>query len=217
MRSGELISLFRADVDDTAEPYFWSDAEIVGYADDAQKMFCRFTYGIRDAMSILCTVDIEQGEPFAAIDPRILRISRIQRNSDAGLIDIVNIEDLDTLDLRLDSIPGVVKMAVLGMQAHTLRWMKVPSEDDTASMIIERLPLNTLTLERSLPLEIDEQHHRHLMLWMASLAYAKQDADTQNTGKAMSKEAQFRAYCAEAKAEKARARHKPRVVAYGGI
>lgn len=217
MKSGELIDLFRADVDDVAEPYLWSDAELAGYADDAQKMFCRLTFGIRDAMSSLCAVDIEQGEPFAAIDARILRVSRIQRESDGGVIEVINIEDLDTAGIRLDAIPGAVRAVVMGMQPHTLRWVKVPMQSDTAAMIIERLPMNSITAGRSLPLEIDEQHHRHLMLWMASLAYAKQDADTQNIGKAANKEAQFRVYCAAAKVEKDRARHKTRVVKYGGI
>jgi hypothetical protein len=217
MNSAELLSLFRHDVDDVVEPYFWSDGEIIGYMDDAQKMFCRLTHGIRDATSPMCTIDIEPGEPFAYTDPRILRIARMQRDSDAALIRVVNVEDLETLQIKLDLLPGPVGKCVIGMQPHTIRWVRVPVLRDTASMVVDRLPLATLSLVRSTNLEIEEQHHRHLMLWMASLAYAKQDADTMNTNKAGGKEAQFRAYCAAAEVEKARARHKTRIVAYGGL
>lgn len=217
MKSAELLDLFRADVDDTVYPYLWSDVEIISYMDDAQKMFCRLSGGIRDVTSALCSVDIEAGEPFASTDPRILKISRIQRDSDAGLIEIVNIEDLDAAGVRLDSSTGAVSKVVLGMQPHTLRWLRVPAASDVASMVVERLPLNTISTARSTPLEIDKQHQRHLMLWMASLAYAKQDSDTMNTNKALTRDAQFRAYCTAAQVEKARARHKTRVVRYGGL
>jgi hypothetical protein len=217
VKSADLLALFRADVDDVVAPYFWSDAEIVGYMDDAQKMFCRLVGGIRDATSDLTSIDIEVGEPFAALDPRILRITRMQRNSDAKPIDVLNIEDLDRAQVRLDGTVGLVSKAVIGMEAHTVRWLYVPALADSASMVVERLPLTTITPARSSALEIDEQHHRHLMLWMASLAFAKQDADTKNEGRAQLKESQFRAYCAAAKAETDRARHKTRVVSYGGL
>jgi hypothetical protein len=37
-----LVTLFRKDMSDEASPPFlWSDEELFGYADDAQKMFAR--------------------------------------------------------------------------------------------------------------------------------------------------------------------------------
>jgi len=216
MYTAELRDLFRADVDDTVAPTLWSDAEIASYADDAQKMFVRLTGGIRDASSSLCTLDLVAGVPFSDTDSRILNIVRIQRDSDAQPLRLANVGDMDTEGIRLDARTGAVTTAVMGLGANTLRWHPVPAAAGTASMIIERLPLVTITSARSTKLEIEEQHQRHLMLWMSALAYAKQDADTRDEARVARKSAEFYAYCSAAKAEKSRAQRKAGNVRYGG-
>jgi hypothetical protein len=217
MHSSDLRDLFRADIDDAVAPYLWSDAEVASYMDDAQKMFCRLTGGIGDATSNLCSVDISAGEDLTTFDPRILKIRRMQRDSDSEKIEIINFEDLDALRLKLDSQTGPVDRAIIGMEPYSIRWMKIPVVDDTASLIVYRLPLRTISPTVRSLLEIPEQHQRHLMLWMKSLAYAKQDSDTLDKTKAEKNETLFRNYCAAAKAEAERLRHTPRTVVYGGL
>jgi hypothetical protein len=216
MDSFGLRDLFRTEVDDSVAPFLWSDALIAIYADDAQKQFCRLTNGIADSTSEVCSIDIEAGEPIASLDKRILKIRRIQRDSDARKLDLFNLEDLDVRGIRLTSQKGPVRAAVLGMEEHTLRWLDVPVADDTASLSVYRLPLRDITVTRS-QLEIDNQHHVHLILWMKHLAYSRQDADTFNQRLADQNEAAFRRYCVQAKAEQDRARSKIRTVAYGGL
>lgn len=217
MKSNQLRELFRLDVDDVAEPYLWSDSETASYADDAQKMFCRLTQGIPDASSSLCTIDLVQGEPFADIDSRILQIRRIQRDSDASPIALKNIEDLDQAGVRLSNKQGRVDFAILGIEDKKIRWVDVPATNDTASLMVYRLPLLTIVANRDVVLEIPEQHHRHLLLWMKHLAYAKQDSDTYDAEKSEAAEAAFRNYCFTAKGEQDRLKRKTRIVAYGGI
>lgn len=216
MDSLGLLAAFRDDVDDNATPYLWSDASIAAYADDAQKMFCRLTNGIADSTSSVCVISIDTGEPFAALDRRILKIRRMQRDSDARQIKIVNVEDMDTMGVRLDTKAAPITVAVLGMEDHKIRWGAIPAVDDTASMTVFRLPLRAITTTKS-TLEIDEQHHRPLLLWMKYLAYGKQDSDVYDARAVQSNEAAFRAYCTDAKREQDRARHKVRIVAYGGL
>jgi hypothetical protein len=216
MDSYGLRDAFRADVDDSVAPFLWSDDLIALYADDAQKKFCRLTNGIADSSSDLCSVDIEAGEPIAAIDKRILRIRRAQRDSDGAKLDIWNLEDLDSRGIRLTNVQGPVRAVVLGMDEHTVRWLDVPQLNDTATLSVYRLPLRDITTTKS-QLEIDSQHHFALLMWMKHLAYARQDTDTHNEQLSQRFEAEFRAYCKEAKAEQDRARGKIRVVAYGGI
>jgi len=217
MNAAELRNAFRLDTDDSVAPYFWSESEVATYADEAQTMFARLTRGIRDASSALCFLDISPGEDFVDIDPRILVIERVQRDSDAHRLQIVNFEDLDTAGIRLDRTVGAVDTVVVGMEPHKLRWLRIPKVADTASLVIGRLPLRTITATSAAALEIDAQHHRALLLYMQALAYGKQDADTRDENKAALKDAQFRAYCAQALIEKNRARHKSRAVIYGGL
>jgi hypothetical protein len=216
MDSLGLKDAFRSDVDDNVSPFFWSDVEVASYADDAQKMFCRLTNGIADSSSTLCTVDIDAGEPFASIDKRILKVRRLQRDSDARPLRVVSMEEMDGLGIRLDNQLGTVSYAVTGMEDHKLRWVYVPKVSDTASMSVFRLPLRDITVAKSI-LEIDAQHHRALLLWMKHLAYSKQDSETFNPKAAQDNELAFNRYCAQAKAEQDRAVSKIRVVRYGGI
>lgn len=211
-----LIREFRTDVDDNVAPFLWSDELVASYADDAQKMFCRLTNGIADATSQMCEVEISAGEAFATTDKRILKIRSITRGSDGRDIRLVNVENLAETGLRLDDRPGSVVAAVSGMEDHKLRWVSVPAADDVARLVVYRLPLRAVTTIKA-PLEIDEQHHRALLLWMKHLAYAKQDTDTADAIKSGEAEMRFRSYCKAAKAEQDRARHKIRITAYGGI
>lgn len=216
MDSLALIKAFRTDVDDNVGPFLWSDETVAEYADDAQKMFCRLTNGIADASSQMCEVDISAGDAFSAIDRRILKIRSIARGSDGRTIGMANVENLASIGLRLTAVAGPVHTAVTGMEDHKVRWINVPAVDDVARLTVYRLPLRAITTAKA-PLEIDEQHHRALLLWMKHLAYAKQDTDTYDAQKSGEAEARFRAYCMQAKAEQDRAKHKVRIVAYGGI
>ena len=65
--------------------------------------------------------------------------------------------------------------------------------------------------------EIGEEHVTHLGLWMRHKAYAKADTDRFNGALSEDFKKQFTDYCALAKAEVERAKHKNREVVYGGI
>lgn len=216
MDSLGLLAAFRDDVDDNAVPRLWSDATIAAYADDAQKMFCRLTNGISDSTSDLCSIDIEVGEAWADLDKRILKVRRAQRTSDARPVTVLNVEDLDSAGVRLDATQGPVDAVILGMDENKVRWHKVPAKADVLTLTVYRLPLRTISVTKA-PLEIAEQHHLHLLLWMKSLAYNKQDSDVYDPRAAEKNEAKFRAYCAAVKAEQDRARSKVRIVQYGGV
>lgn len=215
MNSLDLTTEFRLDVDDNVETFLWSDELIASYANEAQRMFCRLTNGISDSTSHVCTVAIEAGEPFADLDKSILRIRRMQRASDARPITIVNVEDMDSLGLRLTDHQGQVNYAITGMDENKVRWMQVPLLDDEAQLTVFRLPLRPIVAGAKSQLEIAEQHHRSLLLWMKHLAYSRQDSDTYDARAADKNEAAFRTYCEQAKAEQDRARSKVRMVRYG--
>lgn len=217
MNAKSLKDLFRSEIDDTVAPYLWSDGEVAAYMDDALKMFCREVGGILDSSSSMCSVDIEVGEPFADIDQRILRVRRIQRDSDAKRLTLYSIEDADAEGIRLTTQQGPVEIVITGIEQNKLRWVRVPAYADTASLMVERLPLQEITDTFKQPLEIEPQHHQHLLLWMKHRAYLKQDSDTFDQRKADDFEARFMRYCATAKTEKEVKRHKTRTVRYGGL
>lgn len=226
-----VVALFRAETNDAATPYLWSDVEVYAFLDDAQKMFCRLTGGLADSTSAITTVACTAGQRFVSVSPKILRLKSVENGPDGYRCQILNYEDMaadviqmdygHTAKLALNNETGPIRAVVSGMEPNKLRLIKIPEVDQDLSLIVNRLPLidiNVTTVGNSTAvLEIDEMHHRHLLLWMKALAHMKQDAETFNQGKAQEFDAQFRQYCAEAKHDRELREHKYRTIVYGGI
>ena len=212
MDSTALHNLFRSDVRDEVTPYLWSSLEIYAYIDDAQKMFCRLQGGISDATSALTQVAVVANQAFSTISSRILKIRELISRTHHRKIELVNVEDVYPSP---DISTGSLCRAIVGMEANKLRWVPVPAESQTVEMLIYRLPLVDITTSGQ-TIEIDEQHHRHLLSWMKHLAHMKQDAETYDKGRSDMFRAEFQAYCNQSKAERERREHKYRTVAYGG-
>lgn len=226
MNSTELKDLFRRDVIDLEVPPLWSDEEVFTYMNDAYVMFVRLTGGVADFTSAVTELDVVEGEPLATLHPSILRVMSAKRRSDDREIEILNSTDIGRMTtsdygqlkpLLMSTQRGPVTKLVIGMQRGVGRWIFVPDANDTVDLLVYRLPLERITGEGQEFVDVEEIHHFHLLKWMKSLAYRKQDAETFDRARAAENEALFLAYCQQVKAEWERYKHKNRVVAYGGI
>lgn len=230
MRLDDLITLFRKQVDDKAKPYLWDDVEILQYVIDAQDMFVRKTGGIADSTTRAITdVTVAPGISVAKHSPYILRIRSAQLVTAQRALKMASEGDLSTMVVEdygfllpaflKDTDYGQVTAAILGVKENALRWFRVPettADPDICRMNVYRLPYPRITRIEDC-LEIDEQHHLHLIKWVKHLAYSKEDAETYDRNLAESNKELFTEYCDQAKSEKERQRYKPRVVQYGGI
>lgn len=216
MNTGDLLTRFRDEMNDTVEPYLWSDDLVFSYANEAQKKFAQLTDGIPDSSTAeVVELSVVPAQDSYPLHPTILKIRSAMRADTGRPVDVLNIEDMPTRGYYFDGIPGTVKALVIGMDADTARVWPMPNETVTLRLSTYRLPLVEIIDEQAL--EIPLQHHESLLLWMKSRGYLKQDAETYDRARADDFEQRFLAYAAAAKAEAARARHKPRTVAYGGI
>lgn len=218
MDSTGLVSLFRKDMSDEASPPLWSDDEVFGYADDAQKMFARLTGGIADSTSALTFIGFDINQADFILDSRILKVRKAYRVSDGSPLAVVNYENMEKECVRFDGKKGPLRTIVIGADEKVAYLLPIPSIADAAQLLVDRLPLSTLTeADEPQDLEIAEQHHRHMLEWMKSLAYQKQDAETFDKSKSTEFENKFRAYCEMSRIEKDKRKHVPRSVNYGGI
>lgn len=227
MTSDELLGLFRLETTDTVAPYLWSDAEIYAYINDAYYMFVRLTGGVSDFTTpSICEIDASKEEPTANVSPKILRFVTAHRRSDGREITVLNYTDMNrnlmsdygiTVSGAMPRGIGKVRAMVIGLQKGIVRWIDIPDADDTIDLVVYRLPLSRITAGGQQLTDVDDEHHLHLLKWVKSLAYRKQDAETFNEVKAGDFEQQFTVYCELAKRELERRRHKVRVVAYGGL
>lgn len=229
MTAQDLLTQFRNEMMDTHRPYFWSDEEILGYMNDAYKMFVRLMGGIADFTSDLTRVDIVAGDPIGLLDRRILRITEAARVSDGRNIEIKNYTDVDANRLRdvvygmvrSESLPGPVKMMVIGAERGKCKWIQVPETDDQAQLSVYRLPIGTVDIGGSNLAfgfdEVGEEHVTNFCPWMRYRAYQKADADVFDPKRGELFKAQFTAYCDQTKREWERYKHKNREVQYGGL
>lgn len=219
MTPNDLLVTFRSEMNDEAEPQLWSDEEFYLYLDDAQKMFCRRTDGIGDASTpAVVQLNVVPNQDWYDTHPSILKIREASRTDTGREVKVLNREDMPEYGMRFDGRSGPLKALIIGMEAHRTRVWPMPSETVTVELLVFRLPLVTINdATGDDELEIDPQHHLHLLHWVKHRAYSKQDAEAFDKTKAAEFEQKFYAYCTQAQIEQRRARHKPRAVAYGGL
>jgi hypothetical protein len=132
-------------------------------------------------------------------------------------IEPLNQEDMPLRRLRFDGVAGPVTRLIIGQEENRARVHPVSNEAVTLMLSVYRLPLEPLTSLGDQEFEIAAEHHAHLLLWVKGRAYGKTDTETTDQKKSIELKTEFRIYCEKAKQEQARKRHKPRVVAYGGL
>ena len=212
MDTTELRNMFRSEFSDDVVPYLVSDALVYNYIDDAQKMFCRKTEGIEDGRSF--TLAVAPGTEWYDLDPVILKIRKAVNTATGREVSLINTERAELAGVRFDGRTGPLNVLVLGIEKNAARAWPVPNAAATVELQVFRLPR---TVEAGDSLEIDEQHHQHLLLWVKHRAYGIQDSEVTDKRKAEEYEQRFNSYCFEARKEQERARRVVGAVAYGGI
>jgi len=224
----EVIDEFRRQVQDLETPYLFSDDEILLWLIDAQDMLVRGFGGFADFFTPeLTQVSVTANEPWSDISPYILRIRSGQMQTARTPVDFIHEGDLESLQMKDygfsipidfldDADTGAVRAGILELTDGKIRWYKVPESDDVCKLHIYRLPYPRIT-DTDCKLEVQEQHHLHLIKWMKYMAYSKEDAETYDKALADTNETAFNSYVEKVKQEMSRLRHKPKQVRYGGI
>lgn len=218
MNSSELLDLYRSEMEDTQEPFLWSDEDILRYANEAQKKLVRDTGGIPDGTTAAVTrIAVTTATDWYALHSSILQIRTASRADTGRPIEVLNFEDMQQRRWYFDGVVGVLRALVIGIERHKLRVWQYPTEAVNVDLTVFRLPLVEITDAGDQEFEVDVEHHQSLLYWMRHLGYLKQDAETYDKNKAAEFEGYHNAYCTQVKEEERRKRHKTRVVRYGGI
>lgn len=218
MNSTELLTLLRTEIKDDVEPYMMGDAVLYSYLDDAQSMFCRLTEGIEDSRTAGITdLSVVSGTAWYPISKLILKLRSVTRLADGAVIEVVNSEMAHKKGLRFDAKVGPLACFVTGLQKNELRAWPVPNQDAEFTLSVFRLPLVPITDVGDQEMEIDAQHHRHLLNWVKRLVYDNHDTELFDRRRSDEYGQRFEAYCARARVEQERGRRTVGTVLYGGI
>lgn len=183
MNLRELIKLFRSDVDDETQPFMWSNADAVEYANDAQNEAARRARLFVDSSTTaICRATITGGSPLVALDSRVLFVRKARI---AGQVPLrrMNMQDMEAHDpFWQDAMPGRPVAFIPDSDTGFLRLHPTPDDSDILLMTVVRMPLADMVVDGDEP-EVKLHYQRSLRFWMAYRAYAKQDAESNDPKK----------------------------------
>lgn len=220
----EMIAKFRSEMEDTVEPFLWSEDEIVDYLDEAQDEFAQLTDAIADAITISYTAsESEVDLPFY-----VTRIRDGFVTASGLILNLFNHEEWDEYiesddyGMRLVNKDWMSKTAsepeavITDTESGKLRFYPIPTVDGSVTLRVYRRPIKDLGSAGKF--EITDRMKQRVFLKKAkAIAYRKHDAEAFNPQLAQELEQQFEQGIMELKSRVARARRRSKAVAYGGL
>ena len=179
----ELITLYRAQSRDDAEPYFCSDELLTIYANEAQDESCRRGQLIRDAASPMCTIAYQAGDESVPVDPRIVQV--VMAFVDGYPVDVIGGDQMDAIMPGWSAATTSARPSrmISGVSAGRMHLWPTPSQTGQIKLRVLRMPLKRLVNDNDKP-EIRQEAHPALVEWMLYRAYSRDDADLGDPTKA---------------------------------
>jgi hypothetical protein len=179
-----LKTTVRRRLDDLQAPYLWSNEDLAEYANDAEREACRRARLIVDSTTAeIVSISLGVGASTYDLDQRILFIKRVKVSDISTPLRRVSFRDLDRSAPGWEDETGTPQAYVPDMDEDKLRVYPIPTAAATATLTVNRLPLEDMANDTDTP-EIKPRYHDSLVYWMEYRAYSKQDAETRDDQKA---------------------------------
>ena len=186
-----FITRFRDAVHDLAEPYFWTEDEIVAYLNEAVQEACERAKLIEDrSMSIALLA----GQDTYDLHPSVFEIKRLSLRGRP--LDETSVEELDGdapgWELRTGLPRWFIFEQASGVQPPRVRLVPTPAIAEEVGLTVYRGALKELSADMPTARpEIPSRFHERLMDWLMHRAYLKQDAEVFDPNKAAASLALF--------------------------
>jgi|SRR5271157_700327 len=199
MTGQDLVDELRESyLDDTKIPYNWQDLELLKFLNRAEQQTCRRSYLIIDSTTAadaagnpICQVTLIPNQAVYSFSRLVLQVERCKLSQMSLPLRPRTRDELDAQTFQWEATLGTSGTAgtaggdivvwptwFIHEVNGEIVFVKTPTINDIAYLIVSRLPLQDFTLKTS-P-EIESQHHDGLLPWAAHLAFLKPDSDTQD-------------------------------------
>lgn len=191
MRVEEFITRFRDAVHDVAEPYFWTDGEIVAYLNEAVQEACERAKLIEERSMSLALL---AGQDTYDLHPSVFEVKRLSLLGRP--LNETCVEELDCdapgWELRTGLPRWFIFEQASGAQPPRVRLAPTPAMAEVAGLTVYRGALKELSADipTARP-EIPSRFHERLMDWVMHRAYLQQDAEVFDPSKAATSLALF--------------------------
>jgi len=194
MTLSQLLTLVANRLDDTKEPYLWSDEELTSYANQRINKICEEVPAIRDdSTAAICTIPMTSGINTYTTDPRIIYIIEARLSSEIWPLGRMSYQELLSFQSTWRSISNTPRSFITDFELDKILLYPNPIINDTLKLNVIRyplIPLDYLRAESTTP-EIPVRLHELLVPGITSLAYRKADAETEDLARAASDEKEW--------------------------
>lgn len=175
----DLIKAFREDERDAVAPYFWSDSQLVRFANGALAAFAEKTKSIIDDSFEL---EFAAGEDVLDYSEAIIDVI------DAEIAVGVKTWSIDVRspgEIRRSRLPksGKVCLVLADSAVGKLRLVPAPAAAGVLTLQVVRRPLKELAKDSKIP-DVNPVHREYLLLHMKHRAYNVADAEVLDAAKA---------------------------------
>lgn len=184
MKVSALIREYRRESDDTAEPPFVADADLIDLANEAEEEACRRALLLRDTTTTaVCVYAITAGNPVVTLHASIIDVLRVKMTAETVPLPFVPQDEMDRVNVGWDSMTGKPRAVVVGRDTGKLRLWPSPTANETLTLTVTRLPVAPMNDAEDSP-EIPAAYHRALAQWMLYRVYSIQDSELYDAKKA---------------------------------
>jgi hypothetical protein len=189
-----LRAALRSRLDDEAQPYLWSDADLNRYLNESVNEAALRARLIRDASTAaVCNVTVTAADGTYTLHTSVFAVKRAKLDLGSVPLVLSSTEALDveypTWATQSASSPSHL---LIDPQSSALGITIVPTPTvaDTLRLVVYRLPLEAMASDDDEP-ELHSMHHERLLDWAVRCAYLKHDSETFDAQKAKSAEDAF--------------------------
>ena len=195
----ELVTAFRQEADDLPADgttntnwenddtgLLWSNAEIVGYANQAEIELARRKPIRDDNTSAITTLTVSSGTTRVPYSSKILSIRRVRYTEDASgdslTLTKVTHQQLDAESDDWATDTGRPECYYENGDERTIVLDRIPDVDGTLALIVDRLPETSMrwAYRHTDTPQVAHEHHQDLVYYMLHRAYLKRDSETYN-------------------------------------
>jgi hypothetical protein len=198
MTGAELIDAFRSDTGDTAQPYGWSDAELLRWLNEGQDEAARRArLFVESDNADVCRKAITAGNPMVTLDRRVVFVRRASVVGRSLPLKRMRVRDMDSWlpGWDVSTAQATPELFIPDYQSGALRLHSIPAANGELVMTVVRLPMSPITNGGVAPVgpEIANHLHESLLHWVKFRAYLKEDADLKDEDLAKKALAMFEA------------------------
>lgn len=180
---GDMITQLRNELHDVNEGVdsspLWTDAELLEYLVDAENEICWRAYAIEDRTTVsVVTINIISGTQEYLLNAKVIFIQHCKLTSNGQWLD-----KKSENEIRRDNSSYLISSGVptkFWEREGYIGFYPKPNVNDTASLIVYRLPLTSLSASNTTP-SVSDKYYEAMKKWAKYRAYSKEDTQTKDS------------------------------------